>query len=120
MVTLVTLVNKKIIGRKAAPSPHPWLAWDLNRAASMRAVRRRTQPLPDGLHAALQALVLLHTLTAVVLGADMCTKAVVVRSEPSKKVHVLRRVPASCSNWEKAWSWITKKDCGTKYKWPGS
>lgn len=41
----------------------------------------------------------------------------VQRDKESRKVHVLRRVPATCSNWEKAWSWITKKDCGTKYRW---
>nr|KAG5713016.1 hypothetical protein BaRGS_021810 [Batillaria attramentaria] len=60
-------------------------------------------------------LLLLYAVTTLVMGAKMCQKRVPVQS-PSKKVHVLRRVPASCSNWEKAWSWITSKDCGTKYR----
>ncbi|XP_070191281.1 uncharacterized protein [Littorina saxatilis] len=82
----------------------------------MFAARRSTsRSLQDGLYASLQILIM-YTLASVVLGAEMCTKSVPVQREPSKKVHVLRRVPASCSNWEKAWSWITKKDCGTKYR----
>lgn len=62
-----------------------------------------------------QILVLYVTTTYLVMGTKLCQKRVPIPS-PSKKVHVLRRVPASCSNWEKAWSWITHKDCGTKYR----
>ncbi|CAG5121365.1 unnamed protein product, partial [Candidula unifasciata] len=47
--------------------------------------------------------------------AERCTRAVPIQEYPAKKVHVLRRVPATCSNWDKAWAWLTKVDCGTKY-----
>ena len=32
-----------------------------------------------------------------------------------KKVQMIRRIPARCSGWDEAWSWITKIDCRTKY-----
>ncbi|BFZ19341.1 hypothetical protein BsWGS_22379 [Bradybaena similaris] len=48
--------------------------------------------------------------------AERCTRAVPIQEYPAKKVHVLRRVPATCSNWDKAWAWLTKVDCGTKYR----
>ncbi|ESO94999.1 hypothetical protein LOTGIDRAFT_160754 [Lottia gigantea] len=53
-------------------------------------------------------------LLSLVTG-EMCSKAVPV-PRPAKRVHVLKRIPAACSNWDKSWTWLTKVDCGTKYK----
>jgi hypothetical protein len=33
----------------------------------------------------------------------------------SKKVTMVRRIPDKCSNWDKAWVWITGMECKTKY-----
>ncbi|KAL8590027.1 hypothetical protein ACOMHN_007052 [Nucella lapillus] len=72
------------------------------------------------MHSSRLRIVLLLLLQSMIshcaLGAEMCTKSVPVQRIARKKVSVLRRVPASCSNWEKAWSWVTKQDCGTKYR----
>lgn len=32
------------------------------------------------------------------------------------KVPQTRRIPAKCSNWDRAWTWVTHADCGTKYQ----
>ncbi|XP_025115352.1 uncharacterized protein LOC112576814 [Pomacea canaliculata] len=78
---------------------------------------RSLLPLQCHLWCGVQCVVLLLMLVDMATAAQMCTKSVPVqRDKESRKVHVLRRVPATCSNWEKAWSWITKKDCGTKYR----
>ncbi|XP_055891379.1 uncharacterized protein LOC106051972 [Biomphalaria glabrata] len=58
----------------------------------------------------------LQLILVVTALAERCTKAVPVQTIPTKKVTVLRRVPATCSNWDKAWAWLTKVDCGTKYR----
>lgn len=49
--------------------------------------------------------------------AQSCTQKVLIEegNGGSKKVELVRRVPAKCSNWDKAWVWITGMDCGTKY-----
>ncbi|XP_041377077.1 uncharacterized protein LOC121389489 isoform X2 [Gigantopelta aegis] len=64
------------------------------------------------LHWILLQDVVFHSALAV----TFCTKAVPVVQSPAKRIHVLRRVPAACSNWDKSWAWLTKVDCGTKYK----
>ncbi|CAL1540242.1 unnamed protein product [Lymnaea stagnalis] len=58
----------------------------------------------------------LQLILVVTALAERCTKAVPVKTYPENKVTVLRRVPATCSNWDKAWAWLTKTDCGTKYR----
>lgn len=42
-------------------------------------------------------------------------KPVSIQNEPAKKVQMLRRIPAQCSGWDEAWSWLSSKDCRTKY-----
>lgn len=42
-------------------------------------------------------------------------KHVSLQNEPVKKVQMLRRIPARCSGWDEAWSWLSNKDCRTKY-----
>ncbi|XP_046360431.1 uncharacterized protein LOC124137985 isoform X1 [Haliotis rufescens] len=65
---------------------------------------------------ALQLVIFQSFNVLSVLGVGgLCSKAVAVQRE-SKKVHVLRRLPAACSNWDKSWAWLTKVDCGTKYR----
>lgn len=43
----------------------------------------------------------------------MCTKRV---EGVTTKVPQTRRIPAKCSNWDRAWTWVTHDDCGTKYQ----
>lgn len=43
----------------------------------------------------------------------MCTKRV---EGVTTKVPQTRRIPAKCSNWDRAWTWVTRDDCGTKYQ----
>ncbi|XP_048779826.1 uncharacterized protein LOC130046317 isoform X2 [Ostrea edulis] len=43
----------------------------------------------------------------------MCTKRV---EGVTTKVPQTRRIPAKCSNWDRAWTWVTHSDCGTKYE----
>ncbi|XP_050399191.1 uncharacterized protein LOC126816564 isoform X2 [Patella vulgata] len=57
----------------------------------------------------------LQLIFVITSAAERCTKAVPVQT-PAKRVHVLKRVPAACSNWDKSWTWLTKVDCGTKYR----
>ena len=49
--------------------------------------------------------------------AKKCAERVSNDGERStvKKVQMIRRIPARCSGWNEAWSWITKIDCRTKY-----
>ncbi|KAL4234155.1 hypothetical protein ACF0H5_005808 [Mactra antiquata] len=46
--------------------------------------------------------------------ADRCKK---ISSDggQTKRVQMIRRIPARCSSWDEAWSWISNKDCRTKY-----
>ncbi|XP_071174474.1 uncharacterized protein [Mytilus edulis] len=52
-----------------------------------------------------------------VIYAQSCTQKVLVEEGTGrhKKVTMVRKIPAKCSNWDKAWVWITGMDCGTKY-----
>ncbi|XP_063440240.1 uncharacterized protein LOC134721289 [Mytilus trossulus] len=52
-----------------------------------------------------------------VIHAQSCTQKVLVEEGTGrhKKVTMVRKIPAKCSNWDKAWVWITGMDCGTKY-----
>ncbi|XP_061197480.1 uncharacterized protein LOC133205650 [Saccostrea echinata] len=43
----------------------------------------------------------------------LCTKRV---EGVTTKVPQTRRIPAKCSNWDRAWTWVTHSDCGTKYE----
>ncbi|KAH3771283.1 uncharacterized protein LOC127845935 [Dreissena polymorpha] len=47
--------------------------------------------------------------------AKKCQHKLSSKGEPVKKVQMIRRIPARCSGWDEAWSWISKKDCHTKY-----
>lgn len=47
--------------------------------------------------------------------ANKCKNKISSEGEPTKRVQMIRRIPARCSGWDEAWSWISNKDCRTKY-----
>lgn len=47
--------------------------------------------------------------------ADKCKQKISSEGAPTKRVQMIRRIPARCSGWDEAWSWLSNKDCRTKY-----
>ncbi|XP_045192837.2 uncharacterized protein LOC123549096 [Mercenaria mercenaria] len=47
--------------------------------------------------------------------ANKCKSKISSEGAPTQRVQMIRRIPARCSGWDEAWSWISNKDCRTKY-----
>ncbi|XP_062621013.1 uncharacterized protein LOC134282629 isoform X2 [Saccostrea cucullata] len=57
--------------------------------------------------------IILISLPTFLADRKLCTKRV---EGVTTKVPQTRRIPAKCSNWDRAWTWVTHSDCGTKYE----